>query len=292
MKLIMAITTSSLLCAAGFAQETRVERREFQYRTFVQTGEGKIVKGAPYSAEAVTETTQTLSDGNRITRKNTSSIVRDSDGRTRVEENLSFVGPWATAAKDSRLILITDPVARVRYTIDDKNRTVIETPAASDREQILRRTLERAAASGKEEARTRVEISGNIEPGGLNRVIVIAGNNPGRKNTRTELLGTQTIEGVVAEGKRVTETIPAGEIGNDRPIEVVSETWYSNDLQTVVLSRHTDPRIGETVYKLTNINRAEPPHSAFEVPAGYTVKEGGNADQKVKMIERAHQKDE
>ncbi len=82
------------------------------------------------------------------------------------------------------------------------------------------------------------------------------------------------IEGVEAEGTRTTMTIPAGEIGNERPIEIVSERWYSPELQLVVMTRHSDPRSGETTYKLTNINRTEPAKSLFEVPAGYTIKEG------------------
>ena len=95
-------------------------------------------------------------------------------------------------------------------------------------------------------------------------------------NEVKEQLGKQTIEGVEAEGTRTTVTIPAGEIGNERAIEIVSERWYSPELQLVVMTRHSDPRFGETTYKLTNINRTEPVKSLFEVPAGYTVKEGPN----------------
>ena len=93
------------------------------------------------------------------------------------------------------------------------------------------------------------------------------------KNTTVEQLGKQTIEGVEAEGTRATTTIPAGEIGNERPIVITSERWYSPELQTVVMTRRSDPRQGETTYRLTNINRSEPPRSLFEVPADYTIKE-------------------
>ena len=91
---------------------------------------------------------------------------------------------------------------------------------------------------------------------------------------KKESLGTQTIEGALAEGTRSTLTIPAGEIGNTLPIEVVDETWYSSELQLVVMSKHRDPRSGETTYRLTNLNRSEPDRSLFEVPADYTVSEG------------------
>ncbi len=93
------------------------------------------------------------------------------------------------------------------------------------------------------------------------------------KNTRKESLGKQTIEGVEAEGTRSTTTLAAGVIGNEQPIDIVSESWYSAELQTVVMTRHSDPRMGETTYRLTNINRSEPAHSLFEVPSDYTIQE-------------------
>ena len=92
-------------------------------------------------------------------------------------------------------------------------------------------------------------------------------------------LGTQLINGVQAEGKRTTLTIPVGQIGNDRPINVVGETWFSTDLQMIVKSLNSDPRFGDTTFELTNVSRAEPDPSLFQVPAGYTV-----SDPKVNML--------
>jgi hypothetical protein len=89
--------------------------------------------------------------------------------------------------------------------------------------------------------------------------------------TRTEQLGMQNFEGVDAEGTRTVTTIPAGAIGNERPIEIVYERWYSKDLQLIVYSKHSDPRFGEQTYRLTNINRSEPDPSLFDVPAGYRI---------------------
>jgi hypothetical protein len=91
------------------------------------------------------------------------------------------------------------------------------------------------------------------------------------QNAQKESLGTQMIEGVQAEGTRTTLTIPAGAIGNDLPIQIVSERWYSPELQTVVMTKHSDPRMGDTVYRLTNINRNEPAPSLFQAPPDYTV---------------------
>ena len=98
-------------------------------------------------------------------------------------------------------------------------------------------------------------------------------NAQSEPDVKMEDLGTQVMESVTVQGKRVTRTIPAGQIGNERPLQVVTETWYSPDLQAVVMSKTTDPRSGESVYKLTGVSRAEPDHSLFEVPSDYTVSE-------------------
>ena len=94
-------------------------------------------------------------------------------------------------------------------------------------------------------------------------------------NLKKEDLGTQIIEGVSAVGTRMTTTIPAGQIGNDQAIVIVNERWVSPDLGVTVKSIHSDPRQGTTTYKLTNIDRGEPAHSLFEVPADYKLAEPG-----------------
>jgi hypothetical protein len=113
-------------------------------------------------------------------------------------------------------------------------------------------------------------------------------------DTRTEELGEQNIEGVNARGTRTITTIPAGAIGNERPIETVYEKWYSTELQMIVYSKHSDPRFGEQTYKLTNINRSEPDASLFQVPTGYkVVSDGGKGTYtytpttKAQQVERA-----
>jgi len=88
---------------------------------------------------------------------------------------------------------------------------------------------------------------------------------------KEESLGTQMVNGVQADGTKNTITIPAGQIGNEQPIDIVDERWYSTELQTLVKSVHSDPRMGTTTYQLTNIDRAEPSPSLFEVPADYKV---------------------
>ena len=254
----------SLVCAYAFAQDTAVAVTKGGFtvnfnteslHTFVMaSGESKTVTGAPYSAQAVTESTQVLADGNRITRKNTASLFRDSEGRTRREQNLSFVGPWPTGGKDSSVITINDPVARTSYVLQPNERTAVKSSYGEPVQpaMVMKELKERVSKLDAE----KKALQGNVKP-----------------DVKTESLGSQSFDGVIAEGKRVTETIPAGAIGNEKPIDTVNETWFSPDLQTVVMSKHSDPRTGDTVYQLTNIQRSEPSPSLFQVPSDYTVRE-------------------
>ena len=253
---------------------------------------GKTVKGAPYSAEAVTESIQTLADGNRIVNRSTSSLYRDSEGRTRREQSLKGLGILGGAGEEpAQTIFISDPVAGVTYSLDSKSRTAHKSVPFTFEfhrkpgEAIEGQTFEFKVAPG-----TAPAAGGNVimtaplpAPGSGMRVahaaegvstFVFKSTKSGNANEVKEQLGKQIVEGVEAEGTRTTVTIPAGDIGNERAIEIVSERWYSPELQLVVMTRHSDPRFGETTYKLTNINRADPAKSLFEVPAGYTIKEG------------------
>ena len=250
---------------------------------------GKLVKDAPYSAEAVTETIQTLSDGNRIQHKNSASVYRDSDGRTRRDQTLSAIGPWAAAGDPPQTIFINDPVAGVNFVLNPKDKTAKKLPQPSFVSQgkgeqrppagATRRVEidEPAVYSPAAEARLAEPAGSDRMVGAFSRLgVAIEGvhlkeNGP---KPETESLGKRVIEGVEAEGTRTTITIPAGQIGNELPINIVSERWFSPELQVVVLSRQNDPRMGETVYRLTAISRSEQPASLFEVPADYTIKEG------------------
>jgi hypothetical protein len=235
---------------------------------------GKVVKGAPYSAEAVTETTHRLADGNRISRKNSTTLYRDAEGRTRREVTLSGIGPWASSADTpAKMVFIHDPVAGVSYSLNEKDKTARKmegnamvvafsstaragVPAAGERNVMFERKIgaDRIVGAGKSAMVEGVRVPA-----------------PEAKNAKTESLGKRNIEGVEAEGTRTTWTIPAGEIGNELPIEIVSERWYSPELQTVVMTRQADPRIGETVYKLASVRRGNPAPQMFEVPSDYTV---------------------
>lgn len=257
--------------------------------------DGKLVKGAPYSAEAVTETTQTLADGNRIVNKSTTKLYRDSEGRTRREQTLRSLGPFVNADEPPQTIFINDPVAQMSYVFDVRTHVARKTPSFRFEVKVALATaifgdpaLGAQGNTPAEAGKTPVATEGpapaqrdRSENNGNNYVMTTPGApgagytveyRGGGKNTKTESLGKQTIEGVEAEGMRTTVTIPAGEIGNALAIDIVNERWYSSELQTVIMTKQSDPRFGETVYRLANIDRSEPDKSLFQVPADYTIK--------------------
>jgi hypothetical protein len=237
------------------------ERMPFEMRTTV---------GAPYSAEAVTESTQTLSDGNRINHKATTRVYRDSEGRTRRDQ----IGE--SGAVESTFIV--DPQTGTNYVFEQNIRETMtgpETRITSHHDgppDIVQFKGNMAAFGGdvlfdkrvEAGAKADAEAHARTEPFMLQR---IPAPGAGDGQVVREDLGTTTIEGLTATGTLTTTTIPAGAIGNLQPIKVVSEEWFSPELKVLVLTKHSDPRTGETVYRLVNIVRAEPDASLFVVPA-------------------------
>jgi hypothetical protein len=285
-----------------------IEGDHFMFVSSEMSFDGKVVKDAPYSAVAVTESVQVLADGNRIVNKTSASVYRDSAGRTRREQSLSRIGPYSSAGDTPNTIVINDPVAEVNYILEPNSRIARKMNLMSKKiavqispEEAARRMKEKeahVAAGGhggtiqhkidRENGATRVEVTHGAGGG----VMVARSGGKPRIAPNRESLGKQMIEGVEAEGTRITVTIPAGDIGNEMPINMISEQWYSPELKTIVMSRHSDPRSGERSYRLTNISRTEPAASLFEVPSDYTIRENNSADRlKVELIEKVRQKE-
>lgn len=223
--------------------------------------EGRTVKNAPYSATAVSESVQTLSDSNRITNTSSTTIYRDGQGRERREMD------------NGREIAITDPVENVSYTLIPSEKV-----ARKDGRHVVRITTDGPAGGGTRGIATtenRVIIMNSPGSGPETFFFATKDSLSSKNQVKTEDLGTQTIEGVQAQGTRTTVTIPAGAIGNDKPIVTVSERWYSPELQVVVKNTRDDPRMGKSTYTLTNINRSEPSPTLFQVPSDYTVTDMG-----------------
>ena len=278
------------------------------------------VKGAPYAAEATNETIQILQDGNRIVEKQTSKMYRDAEGRTRMENNFSTLGPLVPEGAAPSITSINDPVSGEHFVLDNNRKTA--TKMTLPKFATMAKPGERVEVNmemrhtGPNTVANRVEwhalAPGEAAPAGasasakgstgatatVSTTVVddrmIAGpavmeykqqldlrradRMPGAVDLKRESLGKQVIEGVECDGTRETTTIPAGQIGNERPLTSVTERWFSEKLQADVLRKYTDPRFGETNYRLTRIVQADQPRSLFEVPADYKLEDGPGAN--------------
>jgi hypothetical protein len=277
---------------------------------------GKVVKNAPYSAEAVSEQSQTLTDGNQIVNKTSTMSYRDSAGRTRQEvrnasgavrtitindaaegttwilnpetKTATKIGPRSElaqiAAEKARLGAEKGRLAgeKARIRIEEMHKE-----GGAPHEEIIIKRVERNEAEAGQRIRenVRIQVSKNMmgahqQMAGLDRLErlspMIAGAFGDMKwstKASTKDLGSKDIDGVKANGKLRSYEIPAGEIGNRNPIVVSTETWYSPELQVTLLSKRSDPRLGERSYRLSGLKREEPAASLFTVPSDYTVRD-------------------
>lgn len=232
-------------------------------------GPGAPVQAAPYSATITNENIQTLEDGTHITQTTTGNIARDSQGRVRQDASLPAIGNLS-AADAPHLVFIQDPVTQTAYTLNLTDKTAQKMPSLP----MNLNTSGPAGGSGKVlmQMGSGISAGGPPPPGIAIQKTIVVNNDQGQAST--EDLGSQTMEGVLVNGVRTTHTIPAGEIGNDRPISIVTEVWTSLDLKTIIYSKRTDPRMGEQTFKLTNVVRTEPDASLFTVPADFKIVEG------------------
>ena len=234
--------------------------------------ETQVVKGKPYSADTSTETVQTLGDGNRIAHRTVSKFYRDSEGRTRREQTFGNVNPEHPSPHEVK-VFIDDPVSGTALVLDPGSKTLEKLQRPRNLGDMERDDPEGAQIMFKVVKDTEAapgnvffkrDHSSNPDDGALS--IVISDEN---RNIVKEDLGTRNIEGVDCTGTRQTSTIPAGAIGNDQPISIVTETWFSEAIGAVVESISDDPRFGKTTYHLTNVQLSEPPRSLFEPPADF-----------------------
>lgn len=304
MRIAMCAGLALLASSAAFAQDEIARKQAVEVAARVPFE--KAIKGAPYSAETVVESSQTLADGNRISRKTTGSVYRDGEGRSRREEDVTLTSmtPNGPIPGLRKTISIVDPIAGFSYSLDPEKKIAWKTPVgganaimgkleASMAEVQRKIELEKMMAAADESKKAKVadeQKARSAEPtarsGG-------AGGGGGRASfggrgyaiASDAPLEHKTIEGVAVEGRKTTTVIPAGQVGNEQPITITSEEWRSPDLNLLVLTKHSDPRSGESSYRLINIVRAEPDTSLFIVPADYTVRETGIR----KMIEPSRQ---
>jgi hypothetical protein len=271
-RIVMALGVACLVCGFANAQDQekavrekmQVEQTQLLLRSASMQDAGvmfgEVIKGAPFTAQRTEESTQTLGDGTHINNKSSISYARDSAGRVRREDD-----EWIT---------IYDPVANSTYRLNKKNHTgskvdFIRGAAKIRFDEInqesadqLKAESEKALAEAKAQQGNSITIT-NDGPDGRQYSF--------RKDGTEESLGSQVVNGVMADGTRVTTTIPAGDFGNDRPITTTTESWYSPDLHLTVMYKRSDPREGDVTTQYTGIKRAEPDASLFQMPAGYTL---------------------
>lgn len=191
----------------------------------------KLVKDAPFSAEIIIENTRRLFDGSTATKQTKGAIYRDTSGRTRREQTLEDIG-GVSIGEPQKLIFINDFVGKTNYFIDVNRKIVRRNPLPPN-----------------------PPTQNEFEP----------------RNGKTESLGTKNLEGLKVEGTRTTVEIPAGQIGNDKPLQAITEKWFSPDLQMIVYSRHIDPLSGEQIFRLANIKLGEPAAELFVAPKDFKV---------------------
>jgi len=200
--------------------------------------------GAPFTLTLETEWEKLLYDGGTITFVNKRRIARDATGRIYQER-------WALVPKNDErvksmmtVIQIADPNKHTLYNcwyVDKPNTCVL------------------------------------LEYGGSTEKVYKPASPPtgewpgGGGSSVHEDLGKQFIQGVETEGTHDRMTYNPGSFGNDRPVNVENEFWWSPALGLNLLSIKKDPRIGKQTFTVTSLTLGEPDPSLFALPAGFTV---------------------
>jgi hypothetical protein len=247
----------------GIAMEGHMHNGSLVFETAVVDGpraEGSLVVGQPYSAVQVSEHTQALANGTTIHQRwETSRLYRDSQGRTRTEQYVvAGALPVHTVEPGRRMVRICDPVGGYSYVLDTKRHI-------AHRLKIL--TM--AEASNRAQSPESVDATRLARRAPANPAL----NSAQHPETKQEALGKEVADGVEVAVRKITMTTPTGLDGNDQPLVRVCENQYSEELKLTILSKCSDPRAGDTVTRLENLDRADPDPALFQVPPDYTVVE-------------------
>jgi hypothetical protein len=285
---ILVLTVMAVL-AVGMAAQTTESSGPVTAMAMHDGGPGAIamhlenhmdvapVKGTPFCANVTTDHTQSFADGNRIHSTDSSTVCRDSEGRTRREAGLNLLGAGAEKPA-SKLVTIVDPVAGVRYMLDANDKIAHKMSLSSHGGPGL---PDLPPGGGHMMV---FHSMGSAEAGASGNVVYKTAGHDHEAAPTTENLGDQTINGIHATGTRMTHTIPAGKMGNDKPIVVTSERWYSSDLKAAVMTKHTDPWAGELKTEFTSVNTSEPDGSLFTVPSDYKIVDDKDGPVQIKMM--------
>ena len=203
--------------------------------------------GAPFTAVVEFETTQTLTDGTVITHTSSSSVARDSKGRTRNELRAQS-GAQSGVRNEVLQIVLYDPGTHLRTTLSPRTHTARRSNVAASSDLTAR-----TGAKGASQK------SGQAE------------SSAGHRGSQPEEVGIDFMGAFEVKHFRERRTLPPGTAGNDRDIQTVYEYWYSQVLKVNLLSKRIDPRTGTQTATLKEIHRGEPDASLFEIPAGYKI---------------------
>jgi hypothetical protein len=264
---IASLALSAMVLALSTASITMAQSTTAQIIT-AESGIGAVAGGfatggdvanLPYSATVKTNTVQRLADGTTITRVSTTKEARDSAGRS--------MHQTSNERPDGEPAIVNTSV------MDPTNRTMTHWFSLSKQATVIHLPELKAVTPTSLPSRTAEGAGGSFGSGAGQPLSVSAPAQATMRKRQREQLGGKTIAGVYAEGTRFTTTIPEGAEGNDRPMTIVSETWRSPELKITLLSVNDDPRSGKRTTEVTDLDRAEPDPSIFQVPEGYTVKD-------------------
>jgi hypothetical protein len=229
------ILPGSLAAAQGSPEQPRPPdggTREVLVSIFIPS-----LANAPFSATVATESVRQLADGSRITLVNRRAIARDAAGRIFQERRL-LVPDDGKHESIVTQIEISDPVSHQLYICVPRERVCqVEFFSAP---QFVPPAVGSASAK---------------QP-----------RSPGRED-----LGKQFVGGLETLGIRETNVIEAGAIGNDSPITVSREYWYSPQLGVNLISKLQDPRIGTQDFEVQDITFGEPDKRLLAVPSGSQI---------------------
>ena len=200
------------------------------------------IPNAPFTATVVTEWTSRLADGKEVTIKNHRTVARDSAGRI-FQERRAFAPNAEQTPTRLTQFEISDPSVGVQYICKPGEQVCVTRSYL--RSQAVTSAATLASLPPKREA------SGGEANG--------------------EDLGHNTIEGLDSIGSRETTKIAAGVIGNDQPLSVIKEFWYSPQLGVNLVVNRIDPRSGTENFKVIDVNISEPDPKLFEPPSDYKV---------------------
>lgn len=243
---------------------------------------GKPVANAPYSAEGIQESQRNLADGNQIVTRTSTMHYRDSQGNTRQEVRSPSGEVQSVMIHTADNIGYTlMPLGRLALKLDQGKLEAKAAAFGAAAGAAIKARMDAQHKEGKPPALDNKEIEEivvkrmppnvSVNPNFTPTIAAAMGEAKWSAKASTKNLGVKNIDGVKAEGKLRSYAIPAGEVGNRKPIVVTDETWFSPELQITLYAKHSDARSGDVVYRLAKLKRGEQAAALFAVPSDYTV---------------------